>query len=149
MDDWSSWSMTTVLKTVVQKCTVGSNPTSSAMLCPPIPIGRGVRLRTGSVWVRIPWRAPILFFCVSTRGLQMPWNLSRAHWLWPNGRVHEFQAFLSGGGLTRAALNGKCAIKMLEPSLRIATCLKGGRSAAPNPKAPDANGTMLEVTGQH
>ena len=47
------------------------------------------------------------------------------------------------------ALNGKCAIKMLEPSLQIATCLKGGRSVAPNPKAPDVNGTMLEVTDYH
>jgi len=59
--------------------------------------------------------------------------------------IHDAQAFLSGGGLTRAAPNGKCAIKMLEPSLRIATCLKGGRSVAPNPKAPMWEGTMLEV----
>ena len=47
------------------------------------------------------------------------------------------------------AVNGKCALKMLEPSLRIATYLKRGRSVVPNPKAPDVNGTMIEVTGQH
>lgn len=63
--------------------------------------------------------------------------------------IHGAQASLAGRWVKSAAPNGKCAIKMLEPSLRIATCLKGGRSAAPNPKAPDVDGTMLEVTGQH
>lgn len=63
--------------------------------------------------------------------------------------IHDAQASLAGRWVKSAAPNGKCAIKMLEPSLRIATCLKGGRSVAPNPKAPDVNGTMLESTGQH
>ena len=63
--------------------------------------------------------------------------------------IHDAQAFLASWWDKLAALNGKCALKMLEPSLRIATCLKSGRSVAPNPKAPDMNGTMPEVTGRH
>ena len=35
---------------------------------------------------------------------------------------------------------------MLEPSLRIGICLKSGRTIAPNPMAPDVNGTMREKT---
>lgn len=63
--------------------------------------------------------------------------------------IHDAQASLAGRWVKSAALNGKCAIKMLEPSLWTATCLKSGRSTTPNPKAPDVNGIMLEVTGQH
>ena len=62
--------------------------------------------------------------------------------------IHDAQASLAGRWVKSAAPNGKCAIKMLEPSLWTATCLKSGRSTAPNPKAPDVNGTMLESTGQ-
>ena len=59
--------------------------------------------------------------------------------------IHDAQASLAGRWVKSAAPNGKCAIKMLEPSLWIETYLKSGRIATPNPRASDTDETMFEV----
>ncbi len=85
---WCSWLNIPSLQDGDEKCNAGSNPASPTKRDPCSPIGRGIRLKPCTVWVRIP------------SGVQLR--------MWGNGRPTRFRIWcLKGRASSSLAIRTK------------------------------------------